>query len=90
MHDPERVAFMEAHLRAVHARDRATASTSAAYFWWSLLDNFEWAYGYAKRFGIVHVDYETQAPHAQVQRPVVRPDRGHRGARARTEPGSLA
>ena len=30
------------------------------YFAWSLLDNFEWAFGYAKRFGIVHVDYETQ------------------------------
>jgi beta-glucosidase len=30
------------------------------YFYWSLLDNFEWAWGYAKRFGIVHVDYDTQ------------------------------
>ena len=30
------------------------------YFVWSLLDNFEWAHGYRKRFGIVHVDYETQ------------------------------
>ena len=30
------------------------------YFVWSLLDNFEWAYGYEKRFGIVHVDYDTQ------------------------------
>jgi beta-glucosidase len=30
------------------------------YFVWSLLDNFEWAHGYAKRFGIVHVDYATQ------------------------------
>ncbi len=31
------------------------------YFYWSLLDNFEWAWGYAKRFGIVRVDYDTQA-----------------------------
>ena len=30
------------------------------YFYWSLMDNFEWAWGYAKRFGIVRVDYETQ------------------------------
>jgi len=30
------------------------------YFVWSLLDNFEWSYGYERRFGIVHVDYDTQ------------------------------
>jgi beta-glucosidase len=30
------------------------------YFVWSLIDNFEWAFGYERRFGIVHVDYETQ------------------------------
>jgi beta-glucosidase len=30
------------------------------YFYWSMLDNFEWAWGYEKRFGIVHVDYDTQ------------------------------
>jgi beta-glucosidase len=39
---------------------RAQGADVRGYFAWSLLDNFEWAYGYAKRFGIVHVDYDTQ------------------------------
>ena len=59
VHDPERSAFVAAHLRAVHDAIEAGADVRG-FFQWSLLDNFEWAYGYAKRFGIVHVDYATQ------------------------------
>jgi beta-glucosidase len=56
--DPERVAYVDAHLRAVHAAIEQGADVRG-FFQWSLLDNFEWAYGYAKRFGIVYVDYAT-------------------------------
>ena len=59
VHDPERRDFLAAHLRAV-ARAIAAGVDVRGYFVWSLLDNFEWARGYAKRFGIVHVDYATQ------------------------------
>jgi beta-glucosidase len=59
VHDPERVRYLEEHLAAC-ARAVAEGIPLAGYFAWSLLDNFEWAYGYAKRFGLVHVDYATQ------------------------------
>ncbi|MFJ9576599.1 GH1 family beta-glucosidase [Streptomyces sp. NPDC101191] len=58
VHDPERAAYVHAHLEAVH-RAVEEGAVVHGYFLWSLLDNFEWAYGYAKRFGAVHVDYET-------------------------------
>ncbi|MET8506601.1 GH1 family beta-glucosidase [Streptomyces sp. NPDC004787] len=57
--DPERVAYLRSHLEAVH-RALADGADVRGYFLWSLLDNFEWAYGYSKRFGIVHVDFATQ------------------------------
>jgi beta-glucosidase len=57
--DPERTAYLQGHLDAV-ARAIADGADVRRYFAWSLLDNFEWAEGYAKRFGIVHVDYATQ------------------------------
>jgi beta-glucosidase len=57
--DPLRVDYFRTHLRAV--RDAIAKGVDVrGYFAWSLLDNFEWAYGFSKRFGIVHVDYATQ------------------------------
>ncbi|MBV1950106.1 GH1 family beta-glucosidase [Streptomyces sp. BV129] len=58
--DPERRDYLETHLAACASAARKGAPL-AGYFAWSLLDNFEWAYGYAKRFGLFHVDYATQA-----------------------------
>jgi beta-glucosidase len=57
--DPERQDYLVQHLAACASAARKGAPL-AGYFAWSLLDNFEWAYGYDKRFGLVHVDYETQ------------------------------
>ncbi|TQK50623.1 beta-glucosidase [Streptomyces sp. SLBN-118] len=57
--DPERVRYLEEHLAAC-ARAARQGAPVAGYFAWSLMDNFEWAYGYDKRFGLVHVDYTTQ------------------------------
>ncbi|GAA5141713.1 GH1 family beta-glucosidase [Nocardioides marinquilinus] len=57
--DQGRLAYVAAHLRALHEAMAAGVDVRG-YFAWSLLDNFEWAYGYGQRFGLVHVDYETQ------------------------------
>ena len=57
--DAQRVKYLRDHLQA--ARQAIDAGVDLrGYFVWSLLDNFEWVFGYSKRFGIVHVDYETQ------------------------------
>ena len=56
--DPERTSYLERHLAAV-ARAIAQGVPVDGYFVWSLLDNFEWARGYAPRFGLVYVDYGT-------------------------------
>jgi beta-glucosidase len=58
--DTDRLAYLDGHLRAAHAALRQGVDLRG-YFCWSLLDNLEWAEGYAKRFGLVHVDFETQA-----------------------------
>ncbi|KAA2252195.1 beta-glucosidase [Solihabitans fulvus] len=57
--DYDRVAFLDTHLRAA-AKAVEQGVDLRGYFCWSLLDNFEWAEGYAKRFGLVHVDFATQ------------------------------
>ena len=57
--DPERTAFLQRHLEAL-SRAVADGVDVRRYHVWSLLDNFEWEHGYARRFGIVHVDYPTQ------------------------------
>ncbi|MFF1486096.1 GH1 family beta-glucosidase [Streptomyces sp. NPDC058319] len=56
--DQDRIAYLDAHLRALH-RAMAAGVDVRGYFVWSLLDNWEWAEGYARRFGLVHVDYAT-------------------------------
>jgi beta-glucosidase len=58
VHDPERTEYLESHIAAV-GRAVAAGVPVKGYFVWSLLDNFEWALGYGKRFGIVYVDYPT-------------------------------
>ncbi|MEU1194835.1 GH1 family beta-glucosidase [Streptomyces sp. NPDC005813] len=56
--DQERIAFLDGHVRALH-RALEQGVDVRGYFVWSLMDNFEWAEGYARRFGLVHVDYDT-------------------------------
>ena len=58
--DPERVDFLREHLRAAH-RAIEDGVPLKGYFVWSLLDNFEWDSAYRERFGLVYVDYRTQA-----------------------------
>ncbi|MGM7667841.1 GH1 family beta-glucosidase [Microbacterium sp. A93] len=59
VHDADRTEFLRLHLGAV--LDAAEAGVDVrGYFYWSMFDNFEWAWGYDKRFGIVRVDYDTQ------------------------------
>ena len=59
VHDPRRTDFLRAYLTRV-SRALTEGCNVRGYFVWSLLDNFEWAEGYDKRFGLVYVDYESQ------------------------------
>ena len=58
-HDIQRIDFVRAYLEELGKAIKAGADIRG-YFYWSLMDNFEWARGYGERFGLVHVDYETQ------------------------------
>jgi beta-glucosidase len=58
VHDDDRVAYLRDHLAAA-GRALAAGVNLRGYFVWSLLDNFEWAEGFSRRFGIVHVDFKT-------------------------------
>jgi beta-glucosidase len=58
VHDIERTAYLESYIGAV-GRAISGGAPVKGYFVWSLLDNFEWAYGYSKRFGIVYIDFPT-------------------------------
>lgn len=58
IHDGERVSYLRRHLEMAWQAIQDGVPLKG-YFVWSLLDNFEWAYGYSKRFGIIHVDYPT-------------------------------
>jgi beta-glucosidase len=57
VHDTKRVKYLKEHFKAAHQAIEAGVNL-AGYYVWSLMDNFEWAYGYDKRFGIIYVDYE--------------------------------
>ncbi len=59
VYDPQRIEFLNLHFDAAR-RAIADGVNLKGYFVWSLLDNYEWAFGYDKRFGMVHVDYATQ------------------------------
>jgi beta-glucosidase len=58
--DPERIDYIDRHLAAALAALDGDANLKG-FFYWSLLDNFEWAFGYERRFGLIHVDFETFA-----------------------------
>lgn len=59
VYDPVRVKFIASHMEATR-RAISDGANMKGFFYWSLLDNYEWAFGYEKRFGMIHVDFDTQ------------------------------
>jgi beta-glucosidase len=59
VHDPQRIDFLAQYL-GEYQRAIAEGVEAMGYFVWSIMDNFEWAYGFKQRFGLIYVDYETQ------------------------------
>jgi len=59
VHDPVRTHYVARHAAAVH-QAIADGANVRGYFLWSFMDNFEWSFGFTKRFGMVHVNYKTQ------------------------------
>jgi beta-glucosidase len=59
VHDAQRTDYLQKHLAVIEDVNK-NGMNVAGYYYWSFMDNFEWAKGYSKRFGIVYVDYETQ------------------------------
>jgi beta-glucosidase len=59
VYDPRRLAYLQGHFASAH-RAIQEGVPLRGYFVWSLMDNFEWAFGYDRRFGIIYVDFETQ------------------------------
>lgn len=59
VHDPQRIDFLQKYIKALE-KSYEDGTDVMGYFQWSLMDNFEWAEGYYKRFGLIYVDYETQ------------------------------
>ena len=60
MHDPDRIDYLARCLSGLEKAVTEDKIQAEGYFCWSLLDNFEWSFGYRDRFGLVYVDYGTQ------------------------------
>ena len=87
--DEQRIGYLRGYLGAVQDAIEAGVPVRG-YFVWSLLDNFEWTFGYGKRFGLVHVDYETQQRRPKGLVPLLRRARPRRRPRPRIGIGPLS